>query len=242
VLLHSKLDWIDDPLCQECIVCKKPHPRLFAQPRSDPVLNGQYADCTGGLRISADRMLCGSCCGYMLENRNHSIGARLLSLGIDNGWTHKWHTKWQRGHLTLSVQSRRGMADIRDLSTVRLKHTALWRLFIGLSWCGCTAIKVYLFVGTFLKIQSSHSHWSRWNKSSTRCQDCHTSYVLGIVKEKGGEVLQITRSNRISNERQRGSGLVAALQRTVTKFLPGLGRVASITKDTASKRCQEVEE
>ena len=151
MLLHSKLDWIDDPLCQECIVCYKPHPRLFAQPRSDPVLNGQYADCTGGLRISADRMLCGSCCGYMLENRNHSIGARLLSLGIDNGWTHKWHTKWQRGHLTLSVQSRRGMADIRDLSTVRLKHTALWRLFIGLSWCGCTAIKVYLFVGNISK-------------------------------------------------------------------------------------------
>jgi len=66
--------------------------------------------------------------------------------------------------------------------------------------------------------------------------------VLGIVKEKGGKVLQITQSNRISNERQRGSGLVAALKRTVTQLLPGLERVASVTKDTASKRCQEVEE
>jgi len=239
VTSYCTLDWNYHPQYQECIVCYNPHLRLFVQPWSNSVLNRQYADCTGGLRISADRMLCGSCCDYMLEDRKHFIRVQLINLGFDNGWTHKWHTQWQNGRVIVSVHSRRGMADLRGLRSMIDKYTAFWTLPIGLGWCGCTDIRRALFLTVHIKIESflRHPAWIslRWNKSRLICQDCGTLYVVGIVKEKEVKVLHVSRSSSIGKDQQQGSSLVTALKRTATALLTGSKKVASITRNTASK-------
>jgi len=181
-------DWLKLPSYQICIICAEPHERLTAQPRAFERqfenTHSNHRTCKGGLRLTADRILCQCCWTWLIlnhEQRGVTNGRSFWDLedGWDS-WKHGWRTEWRKGKLLLELTTelclgkQGGMAE---WLTKYGKPLQMMQLMVRLPFCGCKSTHGILEQETLRRIRTylavRHSNWRKqWETSKRSYLDC----------------------------------------------------------------------
>ena len=181
-------DWLKLPSYQICIICAEPHERLMAQPRAFERqfenTHSNHRTCKGGLRLTADRILCQCCWTWLIlnhEQRGVTNGKSFWDLedGWDS-WKHVWRTEWRKGKLLLELTTelclgkQGGMAE---WLTKYGKPLQMMQLMVRLPFCGCKSTHGILEQETLRRIRTylavRHSNWRKqWETSKRSYLDC----------------------------------------------------------------------
>jgi hypothetical protein len=204
---RTEQDWLQLPDRQLCIVCMEPHERLMAQPRQFPkefrweISN--HALCKGGIRLTADMMMCQCCWTFLVMHKRAETWEWYEDVFQEypDSWKHAWRAEWRRGKLLLKVTAAISLSEPGGMAEWLIKYgTApqMTRLMGRVSFCGCKGThstlqeqmrrKVETFLSSRLSSCLTGSSWiKRWGISKESCFDCAwcgAFYTVSIVNDK----------------------------------------------------------
>ena len=181
-------DWLKLPTHQICIACLEPHERLMAQPRAFErqlkYAHGNHRLCKGGLRLTADRMLCQCCWSWLILNQEQrGVSHERSFWDLDDGWDiwkHGWKTQWRKGKLLLEITAELCLSEQDGLAEWLVKYgkpPEMMQLMVRMPFCGCRRTHDNLQEETMRRVNAylavRHSPWRRkWETSKRSYLDC----------------------------------------------------------------------
>jgi len=241
-------DWLHLPAHQVCVICDKYHARQRVQPRSEhcapPKSDKLLCSCTGGIRLSADKILCQDCWRQLLLGNVNDTPRGFLK----DSWLHEWKVEKRRDQLLLRVTST--MSE--DVSHSR--YHADWdlaayeRQLAGVSWCGCNpySMKYLLVYQIKAKLECQKAvEWRRYPalgipdvrnfaRLNVGCLCCGTLYTCSVKAQAGVQRVVVERFLNLSSASTFAAHLsLPSLQEALSSStIPG-GR---IVEGTSRKR------
>jgi len=207
-------DWLKLPTHQICIICAEPHERLLAQPRAFDrqfkYTHTNHSMCKGGLRLTADRILCQCCWTWLLLNQEQrGVSNERSFRDFDDSrdsWTHGWKTEWRGGKLRLEITTTLCLGEFSGMVEWLIKYwrtPQMMQLTVRVPFCGCKSThgileqEIQRRVGMY--VSTLHSSWSkRWETSKRSyldCVWCGALYTVGWTDDK----LIVTRYYNLSS-------------------------------------------
>jgi len=211
----TERDWLRLPGHQLCVVCTEPHERLWAQPRQCVqefrYKTASHALCKGGLRVTADMILC-QCCWTLLVMHKDSVvltGGNFYDFqDYRDGWEHHWKTKWSGSKLLLEIGSALSLASLDSMANWMMKYPkapSVIRLMGRVAFCGCKGthdiLQDHMRRKLEMYLSSRPSCWTkRWQISKRSCFDCAWCGALYTVNGVDDKLIVMRHYNLSSAE------------------------------------------
>jgi len=183
----SERDWLQASTFQRCVICIEPHERLWAQPHHPPqefkYATSNHALCKGGIRMTADVILCQCCWTFLMLHKDTfgmTDGYFCDFQNYQDNWQHYWKTDWRGGRLLLEIKSTLSLASLGAMANWIIKYwkaPQVMRLMGRVAFCGCKGahdiLQDHMRRKLEMYLSSRPSGWrKRWQISKRSCFDC----------------------------------------------------------------------
>jgi len=196
-------DWLKLPTHQICTVCLEPHERLMAQPRAFErqfkYTHANHRICKGGLRLTADRVLCQCCWNWSILNQEQRGVTHERHFwdfnNTRNSWKHGWSTEWREVKLLLAMMTELYLDELGGIVEWLMKYlktSNFMQSMVRVPFCRCKSTHSILEqeikrrTGTYLsdRLSSWRKRWEISQRSYLDCVWCGALYTVGWSDDK----------------------------------------------------------
>lgn len=179
-------DWEKHAAHQTCMLCWQPHQRLHAQQRVGATASSCHASCVGGIRLTADHIICKMCWMRVLLSDEYRKSKTKLPGTFRGRWLRSWQIEHRRGSFLLKVESRFPWRESGSMEDWRVSPTG--SILVALmNHCGCPGAEDVVVQSMHSKLACRYPCWLRrllrtLGTIDYTCASCGALYIMDIRK------------------------------------------------------------